>query len=371
MSKTFNLYSVIIIFLAVRVLFILLFLNNDKYYWQDTIHYYSAAESLIENGSFGQDAEKPTYPFGLEPIYSIIISPFVLIGKYAFLGIRLFQSLLFSLSGLLFYKILRFFVNEKLSLIGLVIFLAYPFYIFLSGVILPEGIFVTLLLLFVLLLLKYQKDGRLIDMLFLGVVYVVLIHLKTVTGLLGAFLLFPLFMRFPLSRKLGHVLAVGFVVILISIPWGIRNYNTFEKISLPRSYGGTKESSEITNRYERNFSGKNKFVVIAENIRDYWMPGFTRVDSDNKFNNSFYRTIGVIITLPLLLSLLFILCVKRDKKIYLLLLFIIMYSLPYFILQGQTRYRLPIDFVMMIFLLLLVNNQLYTTTEKTNQIERK
>ena len=357
----------LLIFLVIRIIFNVLFLEHDKYYWEDTIHYYTAAVEIVENGKFGLDAEKQDRPFGIEPVYSLFLTPFVLIfGKYNYLSIRIFQSVLFILSSLLFYKTIRFYVNEKFSVLGFIIYLGYPFYIFFSGTILPEGIIMPLLVTFTFFLIKYNETAQYKYYLSFAVIYGFIIHLKVATGFLGVFLLLPFFKKNNIFESTKIVLLGISIVLLICVPWGIRNYQTYGHITLPRSYGQIREGkSEIATKFES--FGKREGYDLISNTKNYFSPSLTRVDSKNKFNQPLYYIIGVLVSLPLLLSIPILPFFKRNKGIFLIYLMILFYSAPYLLFQGQTRYRIPIDFVMIILLMILL--QKITDTIKTNQIK--
>jgi 4-amino-4-deoxy-L-arabinose transferase-like glycosyltransferase len=350
------LYLVLFIAFAVKSLTTIIIFDNNKYYWEDTIHYYSAAESFVETGSFGQDAEEPEMPFSLEPLYSVVISPFTFISNNTYLYIRLFQNLIIVLSGLVFFRLMKFFTNEKFAIIGTIFYLAYPFYVYLSGSILPEPVLIVLLVLFIYFVMDYIKNGKLLNYLTLCVLYTMLIHLKVATGLLGFFLLIPFVRNINYYQRVKTILIGTFVIVLLSLPWGIRNYNVKGVISLPRSAGGQDES-EIENRYENMFADTSPLIFFGDNITSYFSPALTKVDSVNKFNKPFYNLVGIIVSLPLILTLLFIpFFFRRYKRLWVLYLFLVLYSLPYIIFQGQTRYRLPIDFVMIIFLTVIIEN---------------
>ena len=121
------------------------------------------------------------------------------------------------------------------------------------------------------------------------------------------------------------------------------------RIGLPRNYGDWPDgSSELTGQLSERFS-------LQENIVLMFSPGLTRVDSANKFNQPLYKCASIAVATPLLLATLVLPIFRRDRLVLFLYLIFFSYCLPYLLLRGQTRYRIPIDFVMISFLIILVS----------------
>ena len=97
----------------IRIVFVSCVMEADKYYWEDTIHYYSAANSLLEMGAFGYNPERAgdDVPYGLEPVYPLFLAGVISVFGKGYLWIRIVQSILITLSVVPFYKMLRVFVR--------------------------------------------------------------------------------------------------------------------------------------------------------------------------------------------------------------------------------------------------------------------
>ena len=335
--------------LILRIVYVSIFLDHNYYYWEDSIHYFTAAENLFYNGGFGLDAERNDGPFGLEPIYSIFLA-FLMIFKNSFLFFRIVQSLVAVFSAFLFFKLLRYYFNENFSLIGVIIYSFYPFYFYFSGAILPESIYTPVLIYFCYLLVNFTKNKRLFTWILISITLVFLIHTKVTSLSLLLFILIPLkLFNFKLASK--HIFLSLGLILLVSTPWAIRNYHAFDKVTLPRNYGGgASDTNEVFKRFD--VVNKNGLMFsVAKNFYYFFTPELKNIASKNKFTNNYTEFISLITVIPLLFSTLLTLLYKSRKKFLLMFGVFIAYSLPYIILFGQTRYRIPIDFIMIIFLL--------------------
>lgn len=343
---------VMVLSLAARLIFVTFFMDNDKYYWEDTIHYYSAAESLVSSGNFGMDPERPAMqlPYGLEPVYPLFLAPVLLLFPSGFLGIRIIQSIVIAVSVFLFYKIMRLFVNRKLALFGTTLYLFYPFYVYFSGVILPEAIYMPALVLYVYLILMYVCRRK-TKYLYLSIALLALLgHLKVTSWSLGLVNAVAFLVINSRLNKQFIIRGVACAVIFLAfcLPWGVRNYVLHGRIALPRNYASYDGRSELTRKFSRRSS-------LKQNVTSLFSPVLTRVDSSNKFNQPLYQYVSIAVVTPLLIATAVLLFFKRNRMALFLYLVFFSYCLPYLLLQGQTRYRLPIDFVMIFFLVILVS----------------
>ncbi len=355
MIKFIQEYKLLIFLISVsllaRIVFITFLMENDKYYWEDTIHYYTAAESVLEGNGFGNNPEftDKEVPYDAGPVYPLFLAPFVLLSKGNFLIIRLVQQLIYVLSAFLIYKMLLMHVSKTYALIGSFLFLFYPFYIYFGGLILTEGIYTPLLIAYIYYTLVYYKRGE-IKKFYISIVLLALLgHIKVQTWSLC---LVSMIVFFYNQRFLNWTLLKrGFITLVIFIaictPYGIRNYQNRGTIALPRNSGFDTEESELKHR----FKTRDNLLV---NTANFFSPSLTGVDSTNKFTGNLYSLISIVSVIPLILGMLILPLFRRNKSIGFLYLILASYALPYIILFARTRFRVPIDFIMIMFLTLLI-----------------
>ncbi len=351
LKKHYFLISIIALSFITRVLFVNVFMDSSKYYWEDTIHYYSAAESIVKDGTFGIDPERveKNLSFNIEPVYSIFLVPFVYFSSDSFLWIRLFQELLYVLSAIWVFLLLKMHMNTNFSLFGTFIYLFYPFYIYFGGVVLTEGIYTPLLVAYVYYSIKYLSTKKTSLFYYSVIVLAILGHVKVQTWSMG---LATLIIFLYVNRKINlqffkKAIICTSLFVLVCLPWGIRNYQLTGQISLPRNYGVNKGESEMEMRF------KTKDNVYTNTI-NFFSPSLTGVDSRNKFTGGLYSIVSIVSVVPLILGMLLLPLFKRNKYIGILYIMLASYALPYIILFARTRFRVPIDFVMIMFLTLLI-----------------
>ena len=351
------LISITTLVIIVRMLILIYGFDKDKYYFQDTIHYYSAAVELTSSGTFGINPEsKHEKAFGLEPAYSLVISTLIFFFGKGYLAIRIFQNIIYILSSIYIYKTLRLFTCKKLSLLGMLFYLLYPYYIFLSNVVLPEGLYTPLLVVMVYYMLIYVKFKKNKAYYIFSGLLAISIHLKVTSLGLVPLLLVPFFSGEPMRIILKKISVGTSIIILISMPWAVRNYIVFNRLTLPRNYWTENNKTETTKLIEKY--GKTLSISrLYENSYNLLNPSITRIRGENKFNNSFTKIASIISTLPLLMCTgILLLIAKRNKLLYLVYVFLILYLVPYIIIAGQTRYRIPIDFIMIILTIVCISN---------------
>ncbi|MEA3499541.1 MAG: glycosyltransferase family 39 protein [Candidatus Marinimicrobia bacterium] len=367
------LFVILALNLIFRIGYILIGVDNSKYYFEDTIHYYSAAESIVDNGNFGVDPERPPTPFGLEPGYPLFLALIVFIFGKGFLWIRIVQSIIITLSGYIFYKTLRMFVDERFSMLGTIYYLFYPFYIFFSGFLYPESIYMPLLVTFVYFFFRYYNNSRINDFLVSVFVLVIMYHTKA-----PSIVLFPILFGLPIYMKIKKrenkvylKIILGLILfILISTPWLVRNYKVYHSITITRNY--TRKSFEQEDNIKKSGHGsaKNyineklselKFSKFVDQVKRYYSPFFDEVQKNSNFYDEInskqnkkriiLRSISFIFTIPWLIAFVVLPIFKNNgKEILLIYVTAIFLAMPFIILHSNTRYRLPTDFLyLMIF----------------------
>ncbi len=190
----------------------------------------------------------------------------------------------------------------------------------------------------------------------------ILIHVKTTfLPVLGILLLLPFIMNIRrLYKNMLWALVCILIVLTISLPWGIRNYKTYGEITLPRNRVSTGKSEHVT---YINRMTKVSMRQISDNVAAYFSPFLTRVTTKDEREETWFvenplQIISFICVTPLLLGAIVLPFLRHDKTILMLYIILFLYSLPYMVLFGQTRYRLPIDFILIAFLTITIEQVL-------------
>jgi 4-amino-4-deoxy-L-arabinose transferase-like glycosyltransferase len=368
MTEKKYIYIILLLSLIVRFAYIIFSHDNKKYYWwDDTVHYYTAATNLVEDGTFGEDPERPTRPFGLEPIYPVFLAGIISIFGKSFSAVRLIQGAIFTVSGVAIFLILKRLTSNLFALIGMAFYLFYPFYIYASGCLLTEAIYPPLLALLVFLCLEYVYTGKGAYYYLSAIVLGVAFHTRVSSiSLIVPLLALPYFQARKPGAKYGkeNFIAV-MAILLVSVPWGIRNYRTYGRITIPRNFGVADVSiTSLLGQYTGR-EGSVEDVGIAKSSLDKisaLLSPFITAEESTEYSSSkaefssggIFQIISFISVFPLLLSTVILPAFRRDKSIIVLYGFLVFYLLPYVILTARTRFRLPIDFVMIIFLTVLL-----------------
>ena len=367
MKEKKYIFLILVVSLIVRFAYVIFYLDNSKYYWDDSIHYDTAAVNLVENGEFGQDPERPTLPFGLEPVYPIFLAGIVCVFGKSFLAMRLIQCIIFAFSGIMIFAILKRLTSNLFAVVGMAFYLFYPFYIYTSGCLLTEAIYPPLLVLFAFLSLEYLGTGKrkyyYLSALVLGVAF----HTRVSSiSLIAPLLILPCLKnkRIDFDCVKQNIISLA-VILLISVPWGVRNYRVFGKVTIPRNFRSTQlDLTDVLKYYTGQEGGIEDVGIIKgilHNASIVFSPFITLEESQDTSpiksgysTGSIFQIVSFISVFPLLLSTVLLPIFKRNRFVILLYGFLVFYSLPYVILTARQRFRLPIDFVMIIFLTVFV-----------------
>ena len=342
------------------------------------------------------------FPFG----YSIFLLIPMFAGKYYILTRTIIQLLLFSLIPVVIFNLLKYMFNQKekgsqISLLASLLFCFYPYFLISS----LWGSDTWMLFFFNLLtfnfFIKYIEGGKILPVV-LGILLVILYFLKPV--MLVPYILIALG-SFIFSRKRGvkyefrNVVILFFPLIIAILGWGCRNFYISQKITFTQSNNGYNlwlGNNEYTHKVLSSRLGDGSTIEddifplvdkkwsFLKNLNEYEKDAFfkqaaldfIRANPVLTLKNCFWKTVGfwsplrmrsghwsesksktfmtVLFAGPLLfLSLLSIVkfFVKREykwnRKKKVVILFIILWMLPYLAFFSTFRYRTPLDFLLL------------------------
>ncbi|MCM8815551.1 MAG: glycosyltransferase family 39 protein, partial [Candidatus Omnitrophica bacterium] len=228
-------FLILVIALILRACFV--FYLKDHFYFDDEYEYWKMVANFISGeGLIAGENLKAYRP----PLYPLFLAMLVEAG-FGITGIRIVQSVISAMSCVVIFFLSRKIFNEKIAVMASFISCIYPFFIFYSGFLLTETLFVILVLLSVYAFIRLtEPDASNYYGWFAGVI----------TGSAGLCrptieLFFPFFLLFVLFSKSTQVkkrliksmfACIGFIFILS--PWIIRNYIVIGKFVPGTTMGG-------------------------------------------------------------------------------------------------------------------------------------
>jgi hypothetical protein len=211
---------------------------EDKWYFYDTVYYDKAAQSILAGEGFGRGYKfsgliEFSDEYSLPPVYPIFLAGVYSVFGRDFLAVRIMQSIIGAITCLIIFKIGRELFNKNAGLLAAAVAALYPLFVFISGLMYSTELFMFFIALFVWFALKSSTNDKMKYPIFSGL----FLGLGTLAGPI-LFILFPvvcfwylIILNKSLRMKIvGCAILVG-IAILTLIPWGIRNYKIFGRIT--------------------------------------------------------------------------------------------------------------------------------------------
>jgi 4-amino-4-deoxy-L-arabinose transferase-like glycosyltransferase len=363
MERIYKRKILILFFLAlfIRIAFVMKLKN--QFYFDDEYEYFKMVQNfLFGKGLIVSENLKAFRP----PLYPLILS-FLYFLKFNLLGIRIFQAIISSLTVIFIYLLGKEVFDEKTGFFSSLISTFYPFFIFYTGFLLTETLFVFLIVLTFFYLVKIiEKNGNLSLKagILLGLAGLTRPNIQLFFPVLTIHILF-------LQNKWKKILLLSIGFCLILLPWVIRNYKIFNKFipgttmggwvfwegNNPHSFGGPcsyfpEEIFEIEESQRDKILYKMTFKVIKENpkrflflIKNKFKRFWNIVPNAPEFEKKIlYRTISVFsfgIMIPFFIIGFFI--SFKNKKAQFFHSLIILLTIFHMIFLASIRYRLPIE----------------------------
>ncbi len=216
---------------------------NKGYYWE----YGEIAKNIINGNGYSlfyiEDSElrhhfkenvAPAKSAYMPPGYVYFLLPFMWIGDVAIRNalIYLLQIIIASVSIYLIYLLTKRLFNERTALIATFLLALLPEFIYAVLSFSPTVIYHLLILSLLILLLSFKRIKT--RYLYIAFLIVLTLYFRS-----EFFLFFLMIVTFLLVQKEFKISAkIFFIVLILIIPWSIRNYIVFEKVvPLSTSFG--------------------------------------------------------------------------------------------------------------------------------------
>ncbi len=395
---------VLCFFFALRVITSSIF-KSTFFLGDDSFTYHSCALAMVKDFEWILSADflgsfrDPGYPLFLALIY-------FLFGKGNIIAVYIFQAVINTLTILIIYKLVQKTFGEKAAIIALWWAGFYGFYLWYSACILREVLVWFFITIFFYLVYSYntQKSHGEIHFFLIALTYVFLIHTDSRYLYLipCIFLLFILYRNFTIGIKKSVLFL--FLIMLLSLPWGIRNYIVYHRV-IPISTQHFIPDKNLFGTFQYATSGFNihKITFVAnpdypnEEERALVKKGLNPKNRTKQeirailndeyaptgtwFNRFWYR-IGALwrpcvlhphytplpqakfcmwslrhnllsvfsygLLLPFVVVAILYLIITKKKIIFFFVLPILFHTIAHGLVWGETRYRIPIDFFLII-----------------------
>lgn len=297
------------------------------------------------------------------------------LGVNYIISVLIIQSILASFTIIIFFKILKNFYSDKVSILGSLIFSLYPLNLYSVGQIssITLTLFLSIAFYFVFIKLIKTNNNKLLIILFSLLSGLLIL---TRREFIIFFLITNFFLFFFIKLKIKKIIIICFLTTLVISPYLIRNYIAFDRIIIQAGFGfnlwkAYNPNSKVEGSYypskdlqnKLNNIPRNKFYRINENkifldqainyIKDepykylkiYFLRMFSYYFSDftssQKLNYNFLHLVpNILISVLFSISLFF-----YNKKSILLnyfLLIFIAYILLFSFFAILPRYKLYI-----------------------------
>ena len=382
-----RLLVIAVIFLIIAAGAIYSFHLGDNLRYQDEIEYRILAQNLLSKHSYTLDGVHPTlfHP----PGYPLFLSPFVKFGA-GIPTLRFLNFIALAASVFLIYSIAKAISSKIAGVIGAILIMCYPVLFYTAGTLYPQTIGAFCLLLILYILLKAQDSIR--PFILIGLLSGFL--LLMIPGMAICLTILTLWIIYSKRRNSIKVLATMYIAAcLVVAPWTTRNYIVYHSFvpfsanfgmtllygnsenTTPNTGANTDISSYLQYTKGLNDVEKDKYLkskafefILKHKKRTIKMYFLKLLNHFNYRNNlataketSKAKDMLMLITWgPLiLLFLLRIFCLSVFKPARfetLLLILYFAYALFYAIFVTRVRYRLPLDFLLLVIVAIFLSN---------------
>ncbi len=269
---------------------------ENSWYFFDTIHYDTAAQHIVKGEGFGPGLHYYNIykQYSLEPVYPLFLAGIYSVFGHSFLAVRIAQSILGLLTLLFLYLIAKNLMPERYARGVLLFGGVYPFFIYIAGLLYATQIFTFFIVLGVWIFIEYFKNPRMWLMLVGGIVLgFAVLSIPVYVVALPLFVLWVfLFSKQTFSKRFTAALVLSASIVLILIPWTVRNYMVFHEIKYARAFIPQEEAfSQVFWKIEREKSFQKQELDV-ENFSFYYYEQDDKSYLDCFINNTHFFTLN-------------------------------------------------------------------------------
>lgn len=222
--------------LVVRLIYITFLYSNDFHNnLSDDIAYMNLADQMIKQGIFVTDLENlGLYSSVVGPGIGWLLIPVILLFGTNWLPVFITTAIISSIIPALIYRLSKLLVSQNAAFLAgtwSVFYMPFVKYTLSAG----KDIWMTLLLILLILsLFRLKKNPRTVLLIAISIIYTFLFHLDERFLLISPLIIiyFLFFTGLGKSTRFKQTALFIAFVLLLSIPWTIRNHIVYDKIIL-------------------------------------------------------------------------------------------------------------------------------------------
>ena len=230
------LFAILLIIFIIFNFITFIYLGYDYSINSDDLSYINSGINFYETGKITMHGVVSAQ---IMPGLTFLIAFFCLIfgtGSVLLVALKLFYMLLTILTMIVLYKTARIFANKYISTF-VCLFLLAPDYLWMSNLILTETPFMLLLLLLIYYSIKFIKENKNRDYIFIIIYYIICLFIRpTIVFFPVALIICLIIKKYNFKDLMKKVVVLALAVLTCLTPWIIRNYQIFEKF-IPLTYG--------------------------------------------------------------------------------------------------------------------------------------
>jgi 4-amino-4-deoxy-L-arabinose transferase-like glycosyltransferase len=336
---------------------------------------YDAVGLSIANGS-GFSLNNTPYTIH-PPGYPLLLGAIYAICGHSYAAVKMVQSVLGALTCVLILMIGERLFERRVGVIAAAIAACYPFLVFYTGILMSETLFVFLSTSFMYALVRLREAHTGLWVVFAGMILGMMNLTRPVTLLLPAVLFFWAWTEFGTKTRGAAIAGVIAVVMAVTIlPWTVRNYvvagsvipvvtthwvtlygaNNRTIIQNPEAVGGWVDPEPMTEEgyraayfaFVRDYLFHEPIELVKlelHKLKRFWsiFPKTRTASRDGVISLFSYGLMLPFFLIGMVLSL------RTPQKPWVLFAWILYFCLATLITHGATRYRLPVEPVIILF----------------------